>query len=119
MHRFHPTPPVTFLPLPNLVVFSYRLTYPATSSRNARRRYYYRGTLNVSDPAADLAARIQWSAQRYKQAGKPLFLLVFGGLGLYGGHDDVFLFLHRTLSLLPAGAFQVIGAQEMARLARL
>ena len=61
--------------------------------------------------------------------GQPLFVLAFGGLGLYGSHDDFFLFLRRLMDHLhaklpvgvvgPMGGRQYvgIGAQEMARLA--
>ena len=47
----------------------------------------------------------------------PVFLLVFGGLGLYGGHDDFFLFLQRVMARL-SSEFVVVGAPEMTRLAR-
>ena len=64
----------------------------------------------------------------YAKPGQPFFVLAFGGLGLYGGHDDFFLFLRRVMYHLhakpvgaagPAGGrrYEAVGAQEMARLA--
>jgi len=38
------------------------------------------------------------------------------GLGLYGGHDDFFLFLQRVMEKLDS-SFEVVGAEEAARLA--
>ena len=62
----------------------------------------------------------------------PFFIAVFGGLGLYGGHDDFFLFLQRVMAHLHSSSssgaaaavaaagkrqYRAVGAQEMARLA--
>lgn len=84
-------------------------------------RYYYRSSLDAADPVTDLAERIQWASHRYKTPGRPLFLLVFGGLGLYGGHKDLFTFLQSVISRLAADdgqqTYTAIGAQEMARMA--
>lgn len=97
--------------------------------------YYYRDHLNQSDPAGDLAHRIAWAATHYSPGGSssnggggggsldadPVFLLVFGGLGLYGGHDDFFLFLQNvmmSLHVMDADRFVAVGAPEMTRLAR-
>jgi hypothetical protein len=118
---------------------------------NGHYLYYYRSTLDVTDPAHDLAARIQWAARYYQTdantgaaaagadantgagagadadadagvgagavMGDPVFLLVFGGLGLYGGHDDFFLFLQRVVAEL-GDQYVVVGATEITRLAR-
>ena len=56
--------------------------------------------MNTSDPALDLADKIRWSVGRYATADRPFFVLAFGGLGLYGGHDDFFLFLQRVMGHL-------------------
>ena len=67
-------------------------------------------------------------------------MLAFGGLGLYGGHDDFFLFLQRVMGHLHSSSsrsrssssssgaaaavaaagrrqYRAVGAQEMVRLA--
>lgn len=93
---------------------------PQNDTSNGHYLYYYRSGLNATDPAADFASRIRWAANEFKEEGRPLFLLLFGGLGLYGGNEDIFLFLNRTLKLLAAdGDVPVtpVGAQEFARLA--
>jgi hypothetical protein len=80
--------------------------------------YYYRGFLNTTDPAADLASRVTWAAtHRRPLSNEPMFLLLFGGLGLYGGDDDFFLFIQRMHQHLNS-SFVIIGAEEAARLAR-
>ena len=108
---------------------------PATDTSNGHYLYYYRDHLNATDAEGDLAARIMWAAaqQRGEQAAAAAaegeeegeegasFILVFGGLGLYGGHDDFHLFLQRVMGRLAAarpGVYEAVGAQEMARLAR-
>jgi hypothetical protein len=99
---------------------------PPGDTSDGHYLYYYRDHLNTSDPALDLAGKIRWAVHRYATADRPFFLLAFGGLGLYGGHDDLFLFLQRVMGHLhevPAtGAsgwrYRAVGAQEMARLAR-
>jgi hypothetical protein len=66
---------------------------------------------------------------------EPFFVLAFGGLGLYGGHDDFFLFLQRVMGHLHSSSsssssgaaaavaaagrrqYRAVGAQEMVRLA--
>lgn len=103
---------------------------------NGHYLYYYRSYLSAHDPAADLAWRIRWAADKYKVADKPLFLQIYGGLGLFGGKDDLFLFVERVLkhdalrsvegtrqgaATTSTGAIAkivAVGAQEMARLAR-
>lgn len=112
--------------------------------------YYFRNYLNQSDPARDLAKRIQWAAATKRTpptttastapsyeppATSPLFLLVFGGLVWAGeaseqvpqgvppprtpaNAQDYFEFLHEALAHLPPDRFEVIGAQEAARLMR-
>ena len=96
----------------------------ANDTSNGHYLYYYRSGLDPQNPAGDLANRIAWAAKEYAApAGQPLFLLVFGGLGLYGGHDDFFLFVQRVMDNLRAhdaagDVFEVVGAQELARLAR-
>lgn len=90
---------------------------PANDTSNGHYLYYYRGGLNASEPAVDLAGRIRWASASYKIAGRPLFLLVFGGLGLYGGHSDFFTFLSAVLDNLGEG-FVAVGGPELARLAR-
>ena len=97
------------------------------------QRYYkwalfilYRDHLNTARPADDLAWRIRWAASKFKRPGEPLFLLVFGGLGLYGGHADVFSFLSDVMASVVEGGksadsgldIVAVGAQEMARLAQ-
>lgn len=80
--------------------------------------YYYRSFLNVSDPVGDLAGRIRWAAtHRRPSENQPMFLVVFGGLGLYGGNDDLFLFLRAVMARLDE-TFVVVGGEEAARLAR-
>lgn len=88
--------------------------------------FYYRSTLDPTHPAADLATRIRWAATQYGQPGQPLFLLAFGGLGVYGGYGDFFLFLQSVMADLAAASadgsprkYIAVGAHELARLARL
>ena len=69
------------------------------------RRRYYRNWLDKTDPAADLASRIRWVASQY---APPTFILVFGGLGLYGGHDDFFLFLQARCPPTPGAAGRAV-----------
>ena len=92
---------------------------PANDTSKGHYLYYFRDHLDAgADPATCLAGRIQWAARTHAaRNGAPLFLLIFGGLGLYGGHDDYFLFLARVLSHLD-DRFVPVGAQAMARLAR-
>eukprot|EP00750_Incisomonas_marina_P007602 INCI15009.2.p1 GENE.INCI15009.2~~INCI15009.2.p1 ORF type:complete len:575 (+),score=70.94 INCI15009.2:253-1725(+) len=109
---------------------------PGNHSSDGHYLYYYRDRLDPEDPAGDLASRIAWAASSPNSPSgariastrqSPQFILVFGGLGLYGGHDDFFLFVQRVIERLSSHTleprtnrtFQVIGAQEMARLARL
>ena len=91
---------------------------PADDTSNGHYLYYYRGSLDAADPAADMADRIRWTVAENREEGEPLFVLAFGGLGLYGGHDNFFLFLRRVMALLDPAVFSAVGAQEMARLAR-
>ena len=55
--------------------------------------------------------------------GRPLFVLPFGGLGVYGGLSDFFQFMQAVLADLNGpGAtrtYVAVGAPEMARLATL
>lgn len=89
--------------------------------------YYYRGNLNASDPERDLAQRILWATGQYAVPGRPLFLNIFGGLDVYGGHGDFFVFLQSVMKILGTKStvasiprkFVVVGAPELARLARL
>ena len=78
--------------------------------------YYYRGSLNQTDPAGDLAGRIETAAVEHKEKGHALFMVVFGGLGLYGHEDNFFLFLRRVMGHLGTD-FVAVGAHELARLA--
>ena len=102
---------------------------PPGDTSDGHYLYYYRDHLNASDPALDLADKIRWVVRRYAIPDRPFFVLAFGGLGLYGGHDDFFLFLQRVMRHLeetsPVGRrnasngwrYQAVGAQEVARLA--
>jgi len=86
--------------------------------------FYYRDNLNSTDPVGDLADRIRWATATYATAGRPLFILAFGGLGVYGGYGDFFEFLTNLLSELRQPSpdnrtYAIVGAQEMSRLARL
>ena len=84
--------------------------------------FYYGDSLNKSAPALDLARRIEWATERYAEEGKPLFLLAFGGLGVFGGLGDFFQMLQDTMAALPQGGnreFVVVGGDEFGRLARL
>ena len=56
--------------------------------------------------------------KRYKKSDEPLFLLVFGGLGLYGGNSDIFMFLSDVMDMLDPHRFEVVDP-EMTRLARI
>jgi hypothetical protein len=61
---------------------------------------------------------VTWAAtHRRPLSNEPMFLLLFGGLGLYGGDDDFFLFIQRMHQHLNS-SFVIIGAEEAARLAR-
>jgi hypothetical protein len=91
---------------------------PPGDTSNGHYLYYYRNYLDKKDPVKDLASKITWAADHYQKKGSPLFLLVFGGLGLYGGNDDVFSFLSRAIDLLDQERFTAVGSHEMARLAR-
>ena len=106
---------------------------PANDTSKGHYLYYYRDHLQPTDPAGDLAQRIAWSATHGTDSASTLgvtvnshetatFILAFGGLGLYGGHDDFFLFIQRVASALGAfpdgDKYEIVGAQEMARLAR-
>ena len=107
----------TWLPNNGSVVVSSVCTGPpGNDTSNGHYLYYYRDHLNQTAPEADLAWRIQWASKKFKKEGEALFLLVFGGLGLYGGHADVFQFLTGVMEDLDGG-FVAVGAQEMARLA--
>lgn len=90
---------------------------PANDTSDGHYLYYYRSHLNEMDSSADLASRIEWASTHYKEPNKPLFLVIFGGLGLYGGNDDFFLFLQRTFSHIESDKYVAVGAQEFARLA--
>lgn len=94
---------------------------PGNDTSNGHYLYYYRDHLSQTAPEADLAGRIAWAAAKFKRSAEPLFLVVFGGLGLYGGDSDVHTFLGDVLGRLPRDAasptFVAVGAQEMARLA--
>ena len=88
--------------------------------------YYYRGNLNATDPEGDLAQRILWATGQYAVPGRPLFLNLFGGLDVYGGHGDFFVFVRSVMKILETAPkialprkFVVVGAPELARLARL
>jgi hypothetical protein len=84
--------------------------------------FYYGDSLNKSAPALDLARRIEWAAQEYAEEGKPLFLLAFGGLGVFGGLGDFFEMLHDCIAALPQNGsrkFVVVGGDELGRLARM
>eukprot|EP00505_MAST-04D_sp_SCG-Rhode-Island_P000268 Stramenopile-MAST_4_protein_268 len=90
---------------------------PPGDTSNGHYLYYYRDYLNQSNPEKDLASRILWAANEYQRKNSPLFMLVFGGLGLYGGNGNIFKFLSTAMGMLNQSRFAVVGAQEMARLA--
>ena len=86
---------------------------------NGHYLYYYRDHLDKKDPVGDFVEKVRWAASHYKKPGEPLFLLAYGGLGLYGGHDDFFLFVQRVMDdLKSSGKFVVVGAQELVRMAK-
>ena len=91
---------------------------PKGDTSDGHYLYYYRNFLNKTNPARDLANRISWASKRYKKSDEPLFLLVFGGLGLYGGNSDIFMFLSDVMDMLDPHRFEVVGSWEMTRLAR-
>jgi hypothetical protein len=111
----------TWLPNNGPVVVSSVCNGPVgNDTSNGHYLYYYRDHLNQSNPESDLAWRIAWASKTYKEQNRSLFLLVFGGLGLYGGHKDYFTFLNGVMSELrreEGHDFVAVGAQEMARLA--
>eukprot|EP00040_Diaphanoeca_grandis_P006152 m.36176 g.36176 ORF g.36176 m.36176 type:complete len:612 (-) comp17272_c0_seq1:148-1983(-) len=109
----------TWLPNNGAVVVSSVCKGPVgNDTTNGHFLYYYRDHLSPTEPEADLAWRISWAAEKFKQEGRPLFLLVFGGLGLYGGHKDIFTFLAEVVRNLDSKTFVAVGAQEMARLVK-
>ena len=75
----------------------------------------------VCSPPPDLADKIRWVVESKGVAGQPVFVLAFGGLGLYGGHDDFHLFLLRVMGHLSneARKYLAVGANELARLTTL
>ena len=84
--------------------------------------FYYGDSLNKSAPALDLASRIEWATEQHAEEGKPLFLLAFGGLGVFGGLGDFFQLLQDCISALPKGGarkFHVVGGDEFGHLARM
>ena len=107
--------------LPNdgpVVVSSVCVGPPGNDTSNGHYLYYYRDHLNPTNPISDLSWRITWASQKFKKKNEPLFLLVFGGLGLYGGHKDYFEFLNDVMEELNGTKYVAVGAQEMARLAK-
>lgn len=92
----------------------------ATTGADRHFLFYYRDYLDVLDPAADLADRIAWAAthKRGSTPTDPLFLVVFGGLGEWGGNDDLFKFMHRVLEHLDPDVFEIVGAREAALMAK-
>ncbi len=91
---------------------------PKNDTSNGHYLYYYRNYLNQTEPKKDLAGRITWASNHYKKSNEPLFLLIFGSLGLYGGNSDVFTFLSDVIDLLEPNKYEVVGSWEMSRLAR-
>jgi len=79
--------------------------------------YYYRDHLNKTDPVHDFVEKVKWASNHYKSKDQALFLLAYGGLGLYGGHNDIFIFIQNVMRELGED-YIVIGAQEMVRLAK-
>jgi hypothetical protein len=84
--------------------------------------FYYGDSLNKSAPALDLARRIEWATEQFAEDGKPLFLLAFGGLGVFGGLGDFFELLQDCMAALPKSGprkFVVVGGDDFSSLARL
>ena len=77
----------------------------------------YRDHLNKTDPVHDFVEKVKWASNHYKSKDQALFLLAYGGLGLYGGHNDIFIFIQNVMRELGED-YIVIGAQEMVRLAK-
>ena len=81
--------------------------------------FYYSKSLNATCPSCDLAARIKDTAHRHPP---PYFVLVYGGLQAFGGSEqkskkNFFPLVGNTIQRL-GDDFVVIGASELARLAR-
>ena len=91
---------------------------PKNDTSNGHYLYYYRNYLNQTEPKKDLASRISWASNHYKKPSEPLFLLIFGSLGVYGGNSDVFTFLSDVIDSLDENKYEVVGSWEMSRLAR-
>lgn len=90
---------------------------PANDTTFGHYLYYYRSGLNATDPAVDLAGRLKWAKQRYKRSNEPLFLLAFGGLGLYGGNSDFFKFIQQVLEAAGDTNMHVVGVPDFQHLA--
>lgn len=114
--------------LPNGTPIVNSVCYGPHNSTRGHYLYYYRGQLNQTDPSGDLASRMLWAASEFYGAktvdssGQPHVMLLFGGLGLYGGHDDYFLFMQRVMEQIAASGspdadrFELVGAADMVRL---
>lgn len=70
--------------------------------------YYFE--LKAADPAGDLVARIQAVARAHRP---PYFILAYGGVG-----PSLCGLIKEAQRRLPADQFEVVGAQDMAALAR-
>ena len=107
-----PTPPIdTFYPKPRN--FWLQDGTPVVSSNTSL--FYFDeddGGLDPACPSCDFADRIRRVAAQGEQ-----FVLTYGGLG--GAADPFFALLQNATARLESGGeFLVVGAQEMARLAR-
>lgn len=92
---------------------------PLICSSGRPRLFYYSGSLNPLCPSCTLAERIRTAATRHPP---PFFVLVYGGLQAFGGSEkksprNFFTLQTDAMRRLGEG-FEVIGASEMARLAR-
>ena len=92
---------------------------PLICSSGRPKLFYYSGSLDPLCPSCTLAERIHTAATRHPP---PFFVLVYGGLQAFGGSEKKsprnFFTLQSDAMKRLGTNFEVIGASDMARLAR-